>query len=76
MDVELAGCLRDIQTVLEKFIDRDQRLLIEIIRRFAVEYLTDEHFTERDRQLIDQTSDAKRTVCDYRTLLKENLADI
>ena len=26
VDVELAGCLRDIQTVLEKFIDRDQRL--------------------------------------------------
>ena len=32
VDIELSGCLRNIQAVLEELINRDKCLLVEIIR--------------------------------------------
>ena len=40
VDIKLPRCLGHVQAVLEKFVDGHKRLLVEIIRRFAVKDLT------------------------------------
>ena len=72
MNVQLPGCFRYIQTVLKKFIDRCQCLLIKIIRRFPLENLSDKHLAQRNRELIDQTADTKCRKCNNILFRKEN----
>src|SRR5699024_9011020 len=61
---------------LKEFIDSHQSLLIEVIRRFVLKDLLDKHLAQRDGQLIDQTSDSQRAICDHIPVPEENLADI
>ena len=76
MDIKLPRCLGHVQAVLKKFVDRHKRFLVEIIRRFAVKDLADEHLAKWNRKLINQTADAKGAVCDHLTLCKKDLADV
>ena len=62
MNVKLSGGLGYIQAVLEKLVDGDQSLLVEIIRGLAAEDLLNKHLAQRDRKLIDQTTNSKRAV--------------
>ena len=59
MDVKLSGSFGYVETVLEEFVNGNKSLFIEIVRGLAAEDLLYEHFTQRDRELIDQTSDSK-----------------
>ena len=55
MNIQLSGCLRYIQTVLEEFINRRQCLLIKIISRFSTKNLTDKHLalvSAADRSVV------------------------
>ena len=65
MDVQLTRSLRDIQAVLEKFIDGLQRFFVEIVGVLALKDLPDEHPAERDRQLVDQAADSQTVVGDH-----------
>ena len=76
MNVKLSGGLGYIQAVLEKLVDGDQSLLVEIIRGLAAEDLLNEHLAQRDRKLIDQTTNSKRAVSNNILLRRENLAYI
>ena len=76
MNIQLSGRLGDIQAVVKEFVDGDQSLLVKVIRRLAVEDLLDEHFAQRDGQLIDQTADTQFGICDDVPVIKEYLADI
>ena len=76
VNVQLSGCLRYVQIILKEFVDGGQRLLIEIIRRFSLKNLTYEHLTERNRQLIDQSSDPQSTEGNHVFLPCKDLAHV
>src|SRR5699024_12560048 len=76
VDIQLSGSLGNIEAVLEEFIDGQQRLLIEIIRRLVGKNLFDKHFTQRNGKLIDQQSDSQCTVCEHIPVAEENLAHV
>ena len=59
VNVQLTRSLGYIQAILEEFIDGDKCLLIEVVRRFVIKDLTDKHLTQRNRQLVDQSSDSQ-----------------
>ena len=86
---QLTRGLGYVQVVLEELLNREQRLLIERVDRTLAEYLGQEHLTQRDRQLIDQTANAQileaddvllgvkyRTDLDCGRSLLEGLCDI
>ena len=72
-DKQLPRCLRNVQAVFKKFVNRRQRLFIEIVRAFPSEYFFNEHFAKRYRQLVNQTSNPQFAICHNIPFVKENL---
>ena len=59
MDIQLTACFGYVQVVFKEFIYRCQCFIIEIIHRQSMQNLLDEHPAQRQRQLINQATDAQ-----------------
>ena len=76
MDEQLARRFREDQVILEEFVDREERLLVERIDRVLLENLLQEHLAQRRRQLIDQAADAEIFIADDILFRIKDLADL
>ena len=72
----MSGGFRYVQIVFQECIDRGKSFFIQFFRNLSAKDLFDEHFTEIDRQLIDQSSDSECAVCSDRLFRIKDLADI
>ena len=73
---QLARGFGNVQVVLEELLNGKERFLVERVDRTLLEYLAQEHFAERDRQLIDQSADAEVLKADDVLLGIEYRADL
>ena len=73
---QLPGSLRYIEIVLKKLINGGKCLIIQIIRHIIPKNFLYKNFAQIYRQLIDQTADSQRTVCNSTLLCVENLSYI
>ena len=76
MNEELSGCLGYVQRILEELIDCGQGFLVKIIWALATEYFLDKHLAQRNRKLIDQSTDTKFTICNNISFCEEYLTNI
>ena len=76
MHIELARRLGDVEVVLEEAVDRVERVVVERFDRVFLERLGEEHFAQRDRQLIDDAADAEVLIVDDGLLVFEDLAHV
>ena len=59
------GCLCNIEIILEKPVDSPQCLFIKRRRDIRTEYFFQKTFAQRNRELIDQPSDAQLIIRKY-----------
>ena len=64
MDVELSGCLGDVQIILEETIDGLQGVLIQGLNGILLEHLVQEHFAEGGGKLIDDAAQTQVFIVD------------
>ena len=75
MDIQLTAGFGNVQIVFEEFIYCCQCFIIEIIHSQAVQHFFDEHTAQRQRQLIDQTTDTQFFVVHDKFVCFEDLAN-
>ena len=66
--MELTGSFCNIEIVLEKPVDCSECFLVKSFRYIRTEDFFQKIFSQRNRELIDQSSDAKLVIWEYSLL--------
>ena len=76
MDEQLPGRLRNVQVILEKPVNGEQRLFIQRVNGVLLENLLQKHLAKRRRQLVNQPANAQVFIVNHILLRIENLAHV
>ena len=73
---KLTGGFGNVEVILEEFVDREQRFLVQRIDGALFENLGKEYLAQRSRELIDQTADTKILIVDNGLFRFKYFADL
>ena len=76
MHIQLSGCLRQIQIILKESTDDRQCLSVDGIQWFISENFLDEHFTDGNRKLVEQSSNTESAISEDIAFGIENFTNL
>ena len=76
VNIELSGCFRNIEVILEELVNCSQRVFIQSVYGIFLEYFIEEHLAEPCRQLIDNSAQAKGIILDNALVRFKNRTDL